>query len=127
MPLRAIQDTTPHAQGFPVHTGRVHPDRFVVPKPRGCDSLSRPQRFACVLKRDNRTPYAFGPQGRPAQPERSRIARAPDCVDLSEHAKLLPKLGDIPPLAPKPHEAVRVITTHQQTNPATGRLLDQYA
>lgn len=126
MGSHAIQDTNCTARVIPTHSGRVHPDRRTGSSPHSCESPSRPQRFARVLQRDNQTPYTFGTQSRPSSTERTSISRAPDRVELSERAKLLPKLGDMTPIRPDAIVTPRIEVT-QQHNPASGRVLDLYA
>lgn len=127
MAPHAIQDTNSTARVIPTHSGRVHPDRKTGSSPHACESPARPQRFARVLQRENQSPYAFGAQSRHSSTERTSISRAPDCVELSERAKLLPKLGDMPPVRPDAIVANRITVTQQQHNPASGRVLDLFA
>jgi hypothetical protein len=126
MAFHTIQDTNCAARVIPTHSGRVHPDRVIAAAPHGCESPARPVRFARVLQRENQTPYAFGAQSRAPEIDRSRIVRGTDSVELSERAKLLPKLGDMAPITPDPIATPRVVTTQQQHSPATGRVLDLY-
>lgn len=127
MGSHAIQDTNCAARVIPTHSGRVHPDRKTGSSPYSCESSARPQRFARVLHRENQTPYAFGAQSHPSSTEQTSISRAPDCVELSERAKLLPKLGDMAPIRPDAIATPRIEVTQQQHTPATGRVLDLYA
>ena len=127
MGSHAIQDTNCTARVIPTHSGRVHPDRRTGSSPHACESPARPLRYARVLQRDNQTPYAFGAQSRPPCTEGPSINRAPDRVELSERAKLLPKLGDMAPIRPEAIATPRIEVTLQQHTPATGRVLDLYA
>ncbi len=121
-------NTNPNAWGLPAHGARVHPDRVVVPKK--VQEATTPTRFARVLRDINQTPYALGPQARGLSHD--AVIYRPDCAHKAGDAganagpKLHPTLGEVLPVDADPKQALRIVTTRQQVQPATGRALDLY-
>lgn len=123
-------NTNPAAWGLPAHGSRVHPDRVVVPKPVHDATTPTPRPFARVLRDINQTPYALGPQARGLTHD--AVIYRPDCAHKAGHAaantgtNLHPTLGEVLPVDADPKQALRIVTTRQQLQPATGRALDLY-
>ena len=64
---------------------------------------------------------------RPTHPiDQPRISRGVDTFESTTGPALLPKLGEVLPVAPIAMAPVKVQTTHQVQAPATGQLLDLY-
>jgi hypothetical protein len=130
MHVGPAENTNPAAWGLPAHGSRVHPDRVVVPKPVHDATTPTPRPFARVLRDINQTPYAMGTQARGLSHD--AVIYRPGCAHKCGHAgagtgsKLHPTLGEVLPVDADPKQTLRIVTTRQQLQPATGRALDLY-
>ncbi len=121
-----ITNTNPIAWGLPLHGGRVHPDRVIVPIPRPFDVAPGMVPFHRYLQAQNQIEQVSD-AARPIEQPR----RACDCLELSGSDAtgpgLLPKLGEVLPVGPQASAELRVQDLRQRVVPATGRLLDLFA
>lgn len=126
MGVSSASNTNPAAWGLPVYTGRVYPDRVVVPQPKPFQAVPGLVPYHLYLHAQNQIAQINAE----IRPTIHQVERGCDCVELSDQARsmprLLPKLGEVLPVSPPPLQVQRIITTQQQIVPATGRLLDQF-
>lgn len=121
-----VTNTNPAAWGIPAHGARVHPDRVVVPKQ--VPDATTPTKFARVLRDVNQTAYAMGTQARGLSNDAViyGVRRLDAGGSAGGGRGLHPTLGEVLPVDADPKQALRVVTTRQQVQPATGRSLDLY-
>lgn len=127
MGLGSITNTNPTAWGLPVHGGRVHPDRTIVPGPKPFEAAPGVVPYHRYLQAQNQLARLDTVANTPTRP----VERGCDRVELSQQAELmaplLPKLGEVLPVTPPARQVPKIIVTQQQVIAATGRLLDQFA
>lgn len=106
-----------------MHGGRVTPDRIIVPQPKPHDAPPGVVPYARFVQAQNQI-EAIEESEIESTP--TRIQRGTDRTDFSTFAKILPKLGILPPVAQSPEVASEIRQVQQQVVPATGRIIDAY-
>ena len=127
MSVGTTQSTSRLIGAINTHTGRVHPDRVIVPQPKPFDAPPGIQPFHRYLEALNRRIDQEG-----NDPCRCQIMRGADqyihIPDQSSGstARLLPTLGEVLPVAPRVVPSVIERAIRPVEIAATGRVLDVY-